>query len=79
MHATKLTPGKRFSVPLTQFVPPIAANQSSMIVIDTSIEDINVMRAIRNAQDVTTVIDKGLMELSNGEKIVFTPQPVDVK
>ena len=79
MQDTKLTTGKRFSVPLTQFVPPIAANQSSMMVSDTSIEDINVMRAIRNVQDVTIVIDEGVMELSDGEKIVFTPQPVDVK
>ena len=79
MQDAKLTDGKRFNVPLTQFVPPIAANQSSMIVIDTSIEDINVMRAIRNAQDVTIVIDEGVMVLSDAHEVVFAPQSIDVK
>lgn len=79
MQDAKLTNGKRFNVPLTEFVPPIAAGQSSMMVIDTSIEDINVMRAIKNAQDVTVVIDDGIIVLSDGQKIRFSAQSVDVK
>lgn len=79
MQDGKLTNGKRFNVPLTEFVPPIAAGQSSMMVIDTSIEDINVMRAIKNAQDVTVVIDDGIIVLSDGQKIRFSAQSVDVK
>lgn len=79
MQDSKLTNGKRFNVPLTEFVPPIAAGQSSMMVIDTSIEDINVMRAIKNAQDVTVVIDDGIIVLSDGQKIRFSAQSVDVK
>lgn len=79
MQDAKLTNGKRFNVPLTEFVPAIAAGQSSMMVIDTSIEDINVMRAIKNAQDVTVVIDDGIIVLSDGQKIRFSAQSVDVK
>ena len=79
MQDAKLPEGRRFNIPLTRFKPAIAAAQSSMIVIETSIEDINVMRAIKNAQDVTIVIDEGIMKLSDGQKIVFTPQPIDVK
>ena len=79
MQDDKLPKGRLFNIPLTHFEPAIAADHSSMIVIETSIEDINVMRAIKNAQDVTITIDKGVMKLSNGQKIVFTPQPIDVK
>ncbi|WP_352338752.1 hypothetical protein [Psychrobacter sp. 16-MNA-CIBAN-0192] len=79
MQDAKLTNGKRFDVPLSAFNPPIATDQSSIIIIESSIKDVNVMRAIKNAQDVTIVIDEGVMELSDGEKIVFTPQSVDVK
>lgn len=79
MQDGKLTNGKRFNVPLTEFVPPIAAGQSSMMVIDTSIEDINVMRAIKNTQDVTVVIDDGIIVLSDGQKIRFSAQSVNAK
>lgn len=72
MKDAKLTKGKRFNVPLTQFVPPIAPEQSGKIVIESSIEDINVMRAIRNAQDVKIVINKGTLRLTDGQKIEFS-------
>ena len=79
MQDARLPKGRRFNIPMTQFEPAIAAGQSSMIVIETSIKDINVMRAIKNAQDVTIVIDDGIMVLSDGQKIRFSAQPVDVK
>jgi len=71
MKDAKLTQGKGFNVPLTQFTPPITPEQSGKIVIETSIEDINVMRAIKNAQDVTIEISKGALTLTDGQKIEF--------
>lgn len=72
MQDAKLAKGKRFNVPLTQFVPPIAPEQSSTIVLETSIEDINVMRAIRNAQDVRIEINEGTLTLTDNQKVKFT-------
>lgn len=71
MKDAKLTQGKSFNVPLTQFAPPIMPEQSGKIVIETSIEDINVMRAIRNAQDVMIEINEGSLMLTDGQKIEF--------
>ncbi|ALF60857.1 hypothetical protein AOC03_10065 [Psychrobacter urativorans] len=71
MQDAKLAKGKNFNVPITTFVPPIAPEQSSTIVIETSIEDINVMRAIKNAQDVTIIISEGTLILTDGQKIEF--------
>ena len=72
MQDAKLTKGKRFNVPLTQFIPPIVPEQSGKLVIESSIEDVNVMRAIKNAQDVTIVISEGTLMLTDGQKIEFT-------
>ncbi|WP_201585689.1 hypothetical protein [Psychrobacter jeotgali] len=74
MQDAKLTKGKRFNVPLTTFDPPIMPEQSGKIVIESSIEDINVMRAIRNAQDVNITIDEGILTLSDGEQVEFSKQ-----
>lgn len=71
MQDAKLTKAKRFNVPLTQFDTPIAPEQSGKIIIESSIEDINVMRAIRNAQDVTIEISEGTVTLIDGQKIEF--------
>lgn len=71
MKDAKLTQGKGFNVPLTQFTPPITPEQSGKIVIETSIEDINVMRAIRNTQDVTVEINDATLTLIDGKKIEF--------
>lgn len=71
MQDAKLAKGKKFNVPITTFVPPIAPEQSSTIVIETSIEDINVMRAIKNAQDVSITINEGTLMLTDGQKIEF--------
>lgn len=72
MKDAKLAKGKRFNVPLTQFVPPIAPEQSSTIMIETSIEDINVMRAIRKSQDVIIKINEGALVLTDGQRIEFS-------
>lgn len=71
MKDAKLTDGKRFNVPLTQFKPAIEPEQSGKIVIESSIEDINVMRAIKNPQGVTIEISEGVLTLSDGHKIEF--------
>lgn len=71
MKDAKLKEGKSFNVPLTQFSPPIEPEQSGKIIVESSIEDINVMRAIRNAQDVTIEIDEGILTLSDGQSIEF--------
>lgn len=72
MQDAKLKKGKNFNVPLTQFEPPIESEQSGKVVIESSIEDVNVMRAIRNAQDVTIRIKKGTLTLADGQQIEFT-------
>lgn len=71
MRDAKLKEGKAFNVPLTQFDVPIEPEQSGKIIIETSIENINVMRAIRNAQDVKIEIDEGTLTLTDGESIEF--------
>ena len=71
MQDAKLTKGKRFNVPLTQFDPPIQPEQSGKIIIESSIEDINVMRAIKNTKDMTIMISKGTLVLEHGQEIEF--------
>ncbi|WP_367103750.1 hypothetical protein [uncultured Psychrobacter sp.] len=72
MRDAKLAEGKRFEIPLTQFSPPIVPEQSGKIVIESNIEDINVMRAIKNNQYVTTTVSEGTITLADGEKIEFS-------
>lgn len=71
MQDVRLTKDKRFNVPLTNFSTPIAPEQSSKIVIESSIEDINVMRVIKDIQGVTITINEGTMTLINGQKVEF--------
>lgn len=65
----KLQSGKPVLIPRTQFVPPIMPNDSAVIDTDVSIEDINVMRAIQNPQNVTVHIDKGTIILTDGRAV----------
>ncbi|MFC6381554.1 hypothetical protein [Psychrobacter glacincola] len=71
MQEKRLTKNKRFNVPLTQFEPPIAPEQSGRIVIESSIEDINVMRAIKNNKGVNIEITEGKIMLAGGQEIEF--------
>ncbi|MGE6572147.1 MULTISPECIES: hypothetical protein [Psychrobacter] len=71
MQDIHLKQGKSFSVPLTDFDPPIKPEQSGKIIIESSIEDINVMRAIRNTKDMTIEITEGTLVLEDGQKIKF--------
>ena len=71
MQDANLAQGKSFNVPLTQFDPPIKPEQSGKIIIESSIEDINVMRAIKNTKDLTIIISKGTLILENGQEIKF--------
>ena len=71
MQDATLTEGKRFNIPLTQFKPPIEPEQSGKIVVESSIEDINVMRAIKNTKDLTIMINKGTLVLEDGQQIEF--------
>ena len=71
MKEKRLTKSKSFNVPLTQFDPPIAPEQSGKIIIESSIEDINVMRAIKNNTGVSIEITEGKMVLVDGQEIEF--------
>ena len=71
MQDTTLKQGKSFNVPLTQFDPPIRPEQSGKIIIESSIEDINVMRAIKNTKDMSIAIEEGTLVLEDGQKIEF--------
>lgn len=71
MKEKRLTKNKRFNVPLTQFEPPIAPEQSGKIILESSIEDINVMRAIKNNTGVSIEITEGKMILADGQEIEF--------
>ena len=71
MKDAKLTTGKRFNVPLTSFDNPINPEQSGKIIVESSIEDVNVMRAIKNSQNVTIDIAEGILMLSDGQQIEF--------
>ena len=71
MKDAKLTTGKRFNVPLTSFDNPINPEQSGKIIIESSIEDVNVMRAIKNSQNVTVDIAEGVLTLTDGQQIAF--------
>ncbi|MDN5566800.1 MAG: hypothetical protein L0G25_08320 [Psychrobacter sp.] len=76
MKDAKLTKGKRFNVPLTQFDNPIVPEQSGKLIIESSIEDINVMRAIKNSQSVTIEIVAGTLTLTDGQKVEFAEKLV---
>lgn len=71
MKEQRLTKSKSFNVPLTTFEPPIAPEQSGKIVIESSIEDINVMRAIKNNTGITIEIREGKLVLADGQEIEF--------
>ena len=71
MQDARLTKDKRFNVPLTDFSTPIAPEQSGKIVIESSIEDINVMHVIKDIQGVTITINEGTITLINEQKIEF--------
>ena len=71
MQDAKLTQGKKFNIPLTKFAPSIEPEQSGKIVVESSIEDINVMRAIKNTKDLTIMINKGTLVLEDGQQIEF--------
>ena len=71
MKEKRLTKSKSFNVPLTQFDPPIAPEQSGKIIIESSIEDINVMRAIKNNTGISIEISKGKLVLMDGQEIEF--------
>lgn len=71
MQDKRLPKGKRFNVPFTSFEPAIAPEQSAKINIETSIEDINVMRAIKNPQDVTILIAEGTLTLTDNQVVTF--------
>lgn len=71
MKDINLKQGKSFNVPLTQFDPPIRPEQSGKIIIESSIEDINVMRAIKNTKNMTIEINEGTLVLENGQKVEF--------
>lgn len=65
---------KPIVIPRTQFVPPIMPDQSGIIAIDTSIEDINVMRAIQNPQNVSVHMESGTVILTDGRGIEIGQQ-----
>lgn len=71
MQDARLTKDKRFNVPLTKFDNPIVPEQSGKIVIESSIEDINVMHVIKDIQGVTITINEGTITLINGQKVEF--------
>lgn len=72
MKDAKLTQGKKFNVPLTEFATAVEPEQSGKLIIESSIEDINVMRAIKNSQNVSIAIDEGMIILVDGEQIEFS-------
>lgn len=71
MQEANLTKSKSFNVPLTQFQPPIEPEQSDKIIIESSIEDINVMRAIKNHTRIHIEISEGKLVLVDGQEVVF--------
>ena len=71
MKEKNLTKSKTFNVPLTQFKPPIEPEQSGKIIIKNSIEDTNVMRAIKNNTGISIKISKGKLVLVDGQEIEF--------
>ena len=56
---------------LIQFDPAIEPEQSGKIIIESSIEDINVMRAIKNTKDMTIEIKEGTLILADDQSIRF--------
>lgn len=72
MQDASMTKDKRFNVPLTNFETPIAPEQSGKIIIESSIENTNVMRVIKNPQKVIITINEGTLTLVDGQKIEFT-------
>ena len=71
MKDANLTQGKSFNVPLIQFDPAIEPEQSGKIIIESSIEDINVMRAIKNPNGMTIEIEEGTLILADDQIVEF--------
>lgn len=71
MKDAQLAEGKRFNVPLTSFDTPIDPEQSGKMIIESSIEDVNVMRAIKNSRNVSIAIEQGVITLSDGQQVEF--------
>jgi hypothetical protein len=77
MKDAKLTQGKKFVIPLTQFTTAVEPEQSGKLIIESSIEDINVMRAIKNSQNVSIIIEEGTMILTDGQIVKFSQMLVN--
>lgn len=71
LKADSFKQGKRISIPLTQFEPPIAVDNAGKLVVESSFADMNVMRAIKNPQYVNISIEEGELKLADGQSVVF--------
>lgn len=74
LQAPAFKESKQMSIPLTTFDPHIAPDNGSKLSYDTSIEDMNVMRAIKEPAKVTITITEGTLTLANGETVSFAGQ-----
>ncbi|WP_227430340.1 hypothetical protein [Psychrobacter sp. I-STPA6b] len=64
--------GKAIHVSPTNFDPAIAPNTAGKIIVDSSIEDLNIMRAIKNPQSVNVEIIEGTIHLVGAEPVTIT-------
>lgn len=69
MQAANFNEGMPINVPLTTFSPPIAPDASGKLAVDSSIEDMNVIRAIKDPQAVSVQITQGTIHLQDGQTI----------
>ena len=61
--------GKPVSIPLETFAPPVAPHSATKFAIDSSIADVNIIKAIKDPQAVNVVITEGTFTLADGNKI----------
>ncbi|WP_131668926.1 hypothetical protein [Psychrobacter pygoscelis] len=61
--------GKPVLIPLKTFEPPIAPNSATKFAIDSSIADVNIIKAIKDPQAVKVTITEGTFTLADGNKI----------
>ncbi|WP_230661635.1 hypothetical protein [Psychrobacter sp. I-STPA10] len=69
MQADTFKKGMDINVPITTFNPPIAPSSSGKMAVSSSIENLNIIRAIKDPQSVTVKISSGNIILADGQTV----------
>lgn len=69
MQADSFNKGMPINVPITTFDPPIAPSAANKMAVSSSIENLNIIRAIKDPQAVSVQISEATITLEDGQKV----------